>query len=96
MVCAFGAHGHLPTWGGPVYSNDDHGTVYTKAAIERVLVSDRKALADHVRLLGDRVYPSDVDLFGDLDGEVGLDADIANRALDLRMSYNRLGRWSKR
>ena len=42
------ASGHLPTWGGPVYSNDDHCTVYTEAALTLPLTVDELSIAANV------------------------------------------------
>ena len=48
------------------------------------------AAADCVRLLGHCVRQSNIDFLRDLDGVVDLDAEVSNRAFDLRMS-ERLG-----
>lgn len=59
---------------------------YPRADIEGAAVGDAVSAADHVRNRRDRVNGSDVDLLGDLDRVVDLDAKVAHGAFDLRMS----------
>ena len=56
------------------------------------MIGDAENAADHVGSQGYRVKGSDVDLLGDLDRIVDLDAEVAHRALDLRMSEQKLDR----
>ena len=51
---------------------------------------DARSAAERVRCQGYRVRGSDIDLLGDLDGVIDLDAEISNGGFDLRMSQ-RLG-----
>ena len=68
---------------------------YTEADLLSNAIGDHPCVADHVRCTGysDRAHAriaSDVDLLRDFDGVIDLDAEIANGALDLRVS-ERLG-----
>ncbi len=56
------------------------------ADIEGHAIGDAGSAADYVRSQEYRVRGSDVDLLGDLDGVVDLDAEVAHGAFDLRMS----------
>jgi hypothetical protein len=56
------------------------------AAIGNTAIGDARSAADRVRCQGYRVRGSDVDLLRDFDRVIHLDAEVAHRALDLRMS----------
>lgn len=68
------------------------GCSYTLPDIERSEIGDARRSADHVRCVAYRVEPSDVDLPGDFDGVIDLDAEISNGAFDLRMPEQKLNR----
>ena len=55
-----------------------------------MMVGDVKCAAGHVGLLGISRQRSDIDPLRDLDGVIDLDAEVANGALDLRMSEQKL------
>ncbi len=59
---------------------------YTKAVLSLSRIGDVFLVADLVCLLGYRVEASDIDLLCDLKRVVNLDAEIAHRALDLRVA----------
>jgi hypothetical protein len=50
------------------------------------VIGDAKSAADHFRNRRYFVRPSDIDLLGDLNCIVDLDAEVADGAFDLRMS----------
>ena len=56
------------------------GGIYTEADFEQPEIGDDLPVADHVCSQGYRVGPSDVDLFGNLDRVIDLDAQVANSA----------------
>lgn len=61
-----------------------------KAAIEGVTTGGATTAADRVCCQGYRVIGSDVDLLGDLDSVVDLDAEVAHRTLNFRMAEQKL------
>jgi len=70
----------------PIAGLPAHPSTASKADLAHTTIGDKTAVADHVRLLGHRVSRSDVDLLGNLDGVVDLDAEVANGAFDFRMA----------
>jgi len=54
-----------------------------------VIVGD-VTVADYVSNRRYCVEQSEIDLFGDFDGVIDLDAEISNRAFELRMTVDRL------
>jgi hypothetical protein len=60
--------------------------VIPNAEVDRPKIGGNGDAADHVCCWGYRVGLSDIDLLGDLNGVVDLDAEIAHGALDVGMS----------
>jgi hypothetical protein len=64
----------------------------TIAAIERAMIGAELLVAGHVWLLGHRVEATDIDLHGDPNRVVDLDAEVANGAPDFQMAEQELNR----
>jgi len=63
-----------------------HRRIVPIAAVACRMIGDATSAADHVRNLRNSVDVSDVDLLGNLDGVIDLDAEITDRTLDLGVS----------